>query len=103
MSKELRFAKPLASLSKLICLTDALVSGPRVEKTSYDKHKAMVAQFKDISAPSITIFQAIWCRTWNQLIASEFAIIDTAIFEMDCVSTSLGTHDTTYYPDTFAD
>ena len=44
MSKELRFTKPLASLSKLICLTDALVSGPRVEKTSHDKHKAMVAQ-----------------------------------------------------------
>ena len=44
MSKELRFTKRLASLSKLICLTDVLVSGPRVGKTSYDKHKAMVAQ-----------------------------------------------------------
>ena len=45
----------------------------------------------------------MWCRTRNQLIASECAIINTTIFEMDCVSTSFGTHDTTYYLDTFAD
>ena len=44
----------------------------------------------------------MWCRTQNQLIASECAIIDTTIFEMDCVSASFGTHDTTYYLDTFA-
>ena len=42
--RTLRFTKPLDILRKLMCLKDALVPSPRVQRTSSDKHKAMVAQ-----------------------------------------------------------